>query len=247
MTNKFLRLCIILLQILAIAVEIGICIYGIVIVEQPSESYPYIAAVVRVVVILLVTIAYYKTSVSKTNPGNLFIISCLFFLSMAELSILSYFTTLSGWSFIPPRALVRTVMSSQFMVHFSLIGYAMQYQTNEHSSVVRLLLLGLAAVVFLTVFLPAAQEVSKLWNKKAPLVMLSTLAMTATVSHLILTFTESTKISSLRHMATVLMIAGNYITAVFDGLIIFTIIGSALFFLGGIITMIITLRNSVIL
>ena len=48
-------------------------------------------------------------------------------------------------------------------------------------------------------------------------------------------------------MATVLMIAGNYITAVFDGLILFTIMGSALFVLGGIITMIITLRNSVIL
>ena len=247
MTNKVLRVLTLLLQVLAIAVEIGICTYGIIIVEDPSESYPYIATVVRVVVILLVTIAYYKTSVSKINPGNLFIISCLFFLSMTELSILSYFTKLSGWSFIPPRALVRTVMASQFMAHFSLIGYAMQYQTNEHSSVVRLLLIGLAAAAFLTVLLPAAQEVSKLWDKKAPLVTLSVLASTAIISHLILAFTETTKAAALRHTATILMIAGNYITVVFADMLPFIVIGSALFSIGGFITMVITLRNSVIL
>ena len=153
----------------------------------------------------------------------------------------------AGWSFIPPRALVRTVMASHFMVHFSLIGYAMQYQTNEHSSVVRLLLLGIAAVAILTVILPSSQEVSKLWDKKAPLVMLSTLAGTATITHLILTFTETTRVPALRHMATILMVAGYYVIAVFNGLFAFTIIGTALFVIGGFITMIITLRNSVIL
>ena len=247
MSNKFLRILIILLQILAIAVEVTISIYGIVIVEDASKSYPYIAAVVRVVVILLVTISYYKMSVTKINPGNTFIISCLFFLTLSELSILSYFTSLSGWSFIPPRALVRTVMAAQFMVYFSLIGYAVQYQSNEHSSVVRLLLLGISAVAFLTVLLPAAQEVSKLWDKKAPLVLLSALALTAVVSNLILSMTETTKVASTRHVATILMIAGNYVTVVFDGLFMYTVIGTALFFIGGIITMTITLRNTVVL
>ena len=247
MNNKFLRIAIILLQMLAIAAEIAICIYGIVIVENASDSYPFLATVVRIVVILLVTIAYYKTSVSKINPGNMFIISCLFFLTLSELGILSYFTRISGWSFIPPRALVRTIMASQFMVYFSLIGYALQYQTNEHSSVVRMLILGILAVAFLTVILPASQEVSKLWDKKAPLVMLSALAFTAIISNLILAFSETTKVGALRHTATILMLAGNFITAVFDGLFVYTVIGSTLFVVGGVITMVITLRNSVIL
>ena len=40
MSNKFLRFLIILLQMLAIAAEVAICIYGIVIVDDASKSYP---------------------------------------------------------------------------------------------------------------------------------------------------------------------------------------------------------------
>ncbi|MBO6000150.1 MAG: hypothetical protein J6P81_00015, partial [Spirochaetales bacterium] len=119
MNSKFLRVITILIQILITAVEMGICIFGMTIVETTAESYPFIFAVVRVAVILLMTLAYYKTSVSKINPGNIFVIFFLFFLTMAELSILAYFTTISGRSFIPPRLLVRVLIASQFMVQFT--------------------------------------------------------------------------------------------------------------------------------
>ena len=61
-----------------------------------------------------------------------------------------------------------------------------------------------------------------------------------------LSFTEPTATGRLRNLAILLMIVGNGFSFVFDALI-FTFIGSGLFLLGGFITMVVTLRNSVIL
>lgn len=245
MNNKFLRFLVVFLQILIIAVELAICIYSIVFVEDISENY-FTAAVVRISAILLMTIAYYKTSVSRINPGNLFIIFFLFSITVAELTVLSRFTAITGWSLIPPRALARTIMAAQILAQFCLIGYAVQYQTNEHSTIVRLFFFGIVATAFMVLLVPSSQSASTLWDMRAPQILLTTLAVVALISNMILAFSETTKAGVLRHMATVLLIAGNYITAMFGGLYI-TLVGSAIFFFGGIITMLITLRNSVIL
>ena len=247
MNSKFLRVLVILIQILITAVEMGICIFGMTIVETTTESYPFIFAVIRVAVILLMTLAYYKTSVSKINPGNIFVIFFLYFLTVSELSILAYFTTISGRSFIPPRLLVRILIESQFMVQFSILGNALQYQVNEHSSAFRLFFAGLFSVSFLTYIIPATQEVTKLWDVMAPLSILSILAFLAVLSQLILAVSETTKVGALKHTAMVLLLAGNFIATVFDGLLPFSAIGTAFFFIGGIVIMLITLRNSVIL
>jgi hypothetical protein len=138
------------------------------------------------------------------------------------------------------------IMATQILVQFCLIGYAVQYQTNEHSSIVRLFFFGIVATAFMVVLIPSSQSVSTLWNMKAPRILLSTLAVVALVSNMILAFSETTKAGVLRHMATVLLIVGNFITVLSDTLMV-TMVGSAIFFVGGIITMLITLRNSVIL
>ena len=247
MNSKFLRVIVILIQILTTAVEIGICIFGMTLVDNVGESYPFVFTVVRVAVVLLMMLAYYKTSVSKLNPGNIFVIFFLLFMTLSELNILSYFTVISGRSFIPPRVLVRILIASQFMVQFSILGNALQYQTNEHSAALRLFVFGALAIAFITYIIPATQEVTKLWDVPAPLTMLSILSVLAIISQLILAFSETTKIGALKHTAMVILLAGNFIATVFDGLLIFTAIGSAFFFVGGIIIMLITLRNSVIL
>ena len=247
MNSKFLRVIVILIQILTTAVEIGICIFGMTLVDNVGESYPFVFTVVRVAVVLLMMLAYYKTSVSKLNPGNIFVIFFLLFMTLSELNILSYFTVISGRSFIPPRVLVRILIASQFMVQFSILGNALQYQTNEHSAALRLFFFGALAIAFITYIIPATQEVTKLWDVPAPLTMLSILSVLAIISQLILAFSETTKIGALKHTAMVILLAGNFIATVFDGLLIFTAIGSAFFFVGGIIIMLITLRNSVIL
>ena len=246
MNNKALRVLILLLQILCFIASIGVCVYGIVIIENADDSYAFMAAVVRLVVILLVTVSYYKSSISNINPGNAFIILALFFLTVSELRVLSYFTTLSGWSILPPRVSVRLQMFSQFMLMFLLIGYAIHYQNNEHSSISRFLALGTAAVLFISIMLPATQDIEGIWNMSAPFWVLVILSGTALFTQLILSFTEPTATGRLRNLAILLMIVGNSLSFIFDSFAL-TIVGSSIFLLGGFITMVVTLRNSVIL
>lgn len=246
MNNKALRVLILLLQIISFLASISVCVYGIVMIEETNDSYTYMASVVRLVVILLVTVAYYKSSVSNINPGNAFIILALLFLTVSELRVLSYFTTLTGWSILPPRVSVRLQMFSQYMLMFLLIGYAIHYQNNEHSSISRFLALGSAAILFISIMLPATQDIEGIWEMSAPLWILCILSGTALFTQLILSFTEPTATGRLRNLAILLMIVGNGLSFVFDHFA-FTILGSTLFLLGGFIAMVVTLKNSVIL
>ena len=246
MNSKALRVLILFLQLLCFLASIGVCVYGIVIAEETDDSYTYMAAVVRLVVILLVTVSYYKSSVSNINPGNAFVILALLFLTVSELRVLSYFTALTGWSIIPPRMSVRLQMFSQFMLMFLLIGYAIHYQNNEHSSITRFLALGSAAVLFISIMLPATQDIEGIWEMSAPFWVLCILSGTALFTQLMLSFTEPTATGRLRNLAILMMIVGNGLSFVFDAFAS-TIIGSSIFLLGGFITMIVTLRNSVIL
>lgn len=246
MNNKALRVLVLLLQLVCFLSSISVCVYGIVIIENTDDSYTYIAAVVRLVVILLVTVAYYKSSISNINPGNAFIILALFFLTVSELRVLSYFTALSGWSILPPRVSVRLQIFSQFMLMFLLIGYAIHYQNNEHSTISRFLALGSAAILFVSIMLPATQDIKGVWELSAPFWVLCILSGTALFTQLILLFTEPTATGRLRNLAILLMIVGNGFSFVFDAFS-FTILGSSLFLLGGFIIMVVTLRNSVIL
>lgn len=246
MNSKALRVLILLLQLVCFIASISVCVYGIVVIEQTDDSYTYMASVVRLVVILLVTVAYYKSSISNINPGNAFIILALFFLTVSELRVLSYFTTMTGWSILPPRVSVRLQMFSQYMLMFLLIGYAIHYQNNEHSSISRFLALGSAAILFISIMLPATQDIEGIWKMTAPLWVLCILSGTALFTQLILSFTEPTATGRLRNLAILLMIVGNGLSFVFD-YFVFTVIGSTFFLLGGFITMVVTLRNSVIL
>ena len=246
MNSKALRILVLLIQLMCFLASIGVCVYGIVIAVETDDSYTYMAAVVRLVVILLVTVSYYKSSVSNINPGNAFVILALLFLTVSELRVLSYFTALTGWSILPPRVSVRVQMFSQFMLMFLLIGYAIHYQNNEHSSITRFLALGTAAVLFISIMLPATQDIEGIWKMTAPLWVLCILSGTALFTQLMLSFTEPTATGRLRNLAILMMIVGNGLSFVFEAFAS-TIIGSSIFLLGGFITMVVTLRNSVIL
>ena len=246
MNSKALWILVLLIQLMCFLASIGVCVYGIVIAEETDDSYTYMAAVVRLVVILLVTVSYYKSSVSNINPGNAFVILALLFLTVSELRVLSYFTALTGWSILPPRVSVRVQMFSQFMLMFLLIGYAIHYQNNEHSSITRFLALGSAAVLFISIMLPATQDIEGIWEMSAPFWVLCILSGTALFTQLMLSFTEPTATGRLRNLAILMMIVGNGLSFVFEAFAS-TIIGSSIFLLGGFITMVVTLRNSVIL
>ena len=188
MNSKLLRVLTLLLQILVITICLTICVYGIVVTEDIQDSYPYIAATVRVSILLLITISYYKTT---------------------ELRILSYFTGLTGWSFLPPRVGVWLQLFSQFMLYFSLAGYALFYQNNEHSSTTRFNALGTVAMLFLALTIPSTQDIVGVWGKKAPLSILVVIASIALITFMIILINEQSKAAIVRLIGLVLMMLGN--------------------------------------
>ena len=106
--------------------------------------------------------------------------------------------------------------------------------------------LGSAAVLFISIMLPATQDIEGIWKMSAPFWVLCILSGTALFTQMILSFTEPTAMGRLRNLAILMMIVGNGLSFIFDSFAS-TIIGSSIFLLGGFITMVVTLRNSVIL
>lgn len=246
MNSRFLRFLVLTIQILAFAIGIGISVYGIVVSSDGSGAVSYISTVVRIVALVLVTLAYYKNNVSVNNPGNLFTILYLFFASLSEMQILSFFSKLTGWSILPPRVNVRLVMVAQFLMCFSLLGFALFNQNNEHGASSRFMVIGGSGMFFLALTIPATQDIFGVWSMTTPFVLLTILSVLAIVSHLILIASDPQRSWILRQIATILMILGNYAVVVFGSFVYITI-GTALFALGSIILTIMTLRNSVIL
>ena len=246
MNSKFLRFSFLVFQLLVFILGIGICIFGLVRTDTLVSGYRYLAAVVRIIILLLISVTYFKMSGSSFSQGSSFMMLCIFCLSFAELRVLSDLTMLTGISIMPPRAIVRTQLLSQFLMHVCLIGYAVYYQNSEYTTSTRFLLFGIGASVFLALVIPSSQTLPGMWLHTAPLLIISVLALLTLFTHILLTTSEPTTMGSLRHVAIMLMVIGNFINTVFPGMIL-AIVGTGLFAIGGILAVTVTLRNSVIL
>jgi len=246
MNNRLLRFLSLLLQILVIVTCLAACVYGIMISEETSDSNHYIASTARVVILLLLTISYYKTSLTSFDPGNIYMILALLFLSVSELRILSY-SAMTGWGIIPPRVSVRIQIFSQLMSYFSIAGFGLYYQNNEQVNTTGFCVMGTLGILFLSLMLPATQNMDGIWTLLAPKIILGVIAATAFIVMLILLFNEQTSSGIMRFIGLILLMGGNLITVVFGAGFLYYAIGSAVYFLGGFILMLSTLRNSVIL
>ncbi|MFC2821382.1 MAG: hypothetical protein ACFN3H_01235 [Spirochaetales bacterium] len=246
MNNRLLRISGLTLQTIASAVIVFFSVYAMAATEDILINYQYVVSVLRVLILMLVTVAYYKTTISSINPGNPFILCWMLFASFAELRILSSFSNLTCLTILSSRIGVRVQIFSQFMLHFSLIGFALHYQNNDYNAMSSFMILGTAGILFLSLISPAAQNIPALWSLSAPLTMLTIFAAVTLLTHIILAFAEPTSLGSLRHIATILMIIGNFISTVFASLLS-AATGTVLFTIGGVTAMIISLRDSVLL
>ena len=247
MNNRLLRFLCLMLQILVICACLAVCVYGIMIGSEISDSYHYIAATARVTILLLLTLAYYKNSLTSFDPGNVFMILALLFLSVGELRIMPYFSSMTGWGYIPPRVSVRIQIFSQLMTYFSIAGFGLYYQNNEQVNTSGLSIIGTLGVLFLSVLIPASQNVDGVWTLLAPKITLGIIAATAFIIMVVLLFNEQTKSGIMRFLGLILLMAGNLITIIWGAELLYMIAGTALYFLGGFIVMLATLRNSIIL
>lgn len=247
MSNRLLRFLCLMLQILVIGACLAVCVYGILISVETSDSYHYIAVTARVAILLLLTLAYYKTSMSSFDPGNVFMILALLFLSAAELNILSYFSAMTGWGIIPPRVGVRLQLFSQFMSYFSIAGFGLYYQNNEQVNTSGFSIMGTLGILFLSLMIPATQDIDSVWGLLAPRITLGVVATTAFIVMLIVLFNEQSKSGVMRFLGLIFLMAGNLVTVLFGSEFLYYAVGSGIFVFGGFILMLATLRNSVIL
>ncbi len=132
------------------------------------------------------------------------------------------------------------------MLYFSLAGYALFYQNNEHSSTTRFNALGTVAMLFLALTIPSTQDIAGVWGKKAPLSILVVIASIALITFMIILINEQSKAAIVRLIGLVLMMLGNFAAVVLSSFIYYAA-GSVAFFIGGFMVMVVTLRNSVIL
>ncbi len=247
MNNRLLRFLSLFLQILVIGACLAVCVYGIMISEMTSDSYRFIAATARILILLLMTISYYKTSMTSFDPGNSFMMHALLFLSISELRILSDFTAITGWGVLPPRVGVRLQLFAQFMSYFSIAGFGLHYQNNEQVNNTAFSMMGTLGVLFLSLMIPATQDVDGVWMLLAPKITLGLIAATAAVVILIQLFNEQSRSGIMRFFGMLLLMGGNLITILSGSELLLFATGTGIYFLGGFILMLALLRNSIIL
>ena len=241
METRFLRVLLIILQFLIYAVCLAACVFGVMQIYELKDTYVYISSIARVITLILVTVSYYKNSFATNNPGDTFTSFFLFFASVAEIRVISYFSATTGWGVIPDRVSVLMLTYAMFMTFLSAIGFGLYYHNNEHAAVSRFMALTAAGTIFLVYLIPSSQNVIGIWKLHAPLYLLTIFLIIAIISHLILIVSEPT-----RQIGSILILAGLYMNVIAFG---FTncIISTALYVIGGFILMIMYLRNSVIL
>jgi len=142
---------------------------------------------------------------------------------------------------------VRLQLFAQFMIYFLMAGYAINYQNNDHSAVSRFMMLGSAACLFLSLLIPATQDINGVWTLRAPYILFTTFCVVSILTNIILAASEPTTSGVFRHISTILMLVGNYASIMFNEDFTISMVGSGLFFIGGILCMILTLRNSILL
>lgn len=246
MNNRLLRTLIIVVQSLCFVLCLGFAIYGLVATPEEGSTMAYSTCAIRLSTVFLLTLAYYRNNVSANNPGNLFTIIFLFFMTVSELQVLTNISHLTGWGLIPPRVCVRVTMLSYFMIFFSILGFALFEQNNEHQTSRGFMFLGFSSLLFLASTIPASQDVFGIWQMRVPFICLTILFALAVISHIILIASEPQKAWVLRQLATIVLITGSYMTAIStNGICI--MVSTILYAVSALTLTVLMLRNSIIL
>ncbi|MCF0238712.1 MAG: hypothetical protein HUK24_08940, partial [Sphaerochaetaceae bacterium] len=212
METRVLRVLLIIVQFLIYAVCLTACVFGILQIYELKETYVYISSIARIITLILVTVSYYKNSFSTNNPGDTFTTFFLFFASLAEVRVISYFSAVTGWGVIPDRASVLLLTYAIFMTFLSAIGYGLYFHNNEHTAISRFMFMCTFGTVFLVYLIPSSQNVTGIWKLNAPFYLLTIFLALAVLSHLILIMSDTT-----RQLGSILMLVGLYMNVIAFG------------------------------
>ncbi len=240
-------LLILLLSILALCLTAALN-GGLVLYSSESTTlkdyFPFGESILRTLSLLAFTLIYCKTWYYGESPGNAF--ADLFLLSAAllETRVFFHYTELTGQCFIPPVVLERIQIGAVVLILLSTISAALYYQNNEYSAVSFLKGISLGIAIILGLLLPLSPSYENIFTSIPSFWILVILSAVAFIANLILMFTDPPGIGTFKHLTSIVLIEGIFVTFYFS-LPYSDLIGSILLTLGYIANSILSARNSI--
>lgn len=244
MRSKFLKILILIVQIIMMGVCGAIAARGFFLAQDIWQELPFIQSVARIGMLLVFTISYYRSCLSGGSPENIFMVCFLFSASLAEIRVFNDFANLTGISLMSLMVLSRISIFAVMAMLLSLIGSGLYFQNNEYGAVSLYSWIGLAGALFMGLLLPAPLSFENLWRMNPSFWIFAILSAVAAVVNILLLFTEAPGAGTVRLLASVILDASIFATYFFN-ISYSNLIGTSLFVAGCLINTIVLTRNTI--
>lgn len=244
MHNKFLNTVLFIAQLLITALCIAVAARGIFLAQNFSLEFPFIQVISRIILLLIFTISYYKSSITGGNPENIFIVCFILSASLSELRVFDCFASLTQIRLLSVTALSRISIFSTLMMLLSLIGSGIYFQNNEHGAVSLFTWISLAGAFFLSFLLPTPLYFTNLWKMVPSFWIIIILSVVAIIVNILNLFTEPLGTGTIRLLSSLLFVIGIFLLCFFDKEY-FILAGSVAFVIGCLLNTIALTRNAI--
>jgi len=244
MHNKFLNTLLFLAQLLITALCLVVAIKGVFLSQDLSQELPFLQVGIRIIMLLVFTISYYKSSITGGNPENIFIVCFLLSATLSELRVFYYFSTLTQIKLLSVTALSKISIFSVILIFLSLIGFGIYFQNNEHGAVSLFTWISIAAAVLLSLLLPTPLSFSNLWKMTPSFWSIAILSIVAVIVNLLPLFIEPPGTGTIRLLSSLLFVIGTFLICFFVEQYLI-LAGTGAFVVGCLLNTIVLTRNAV--
>lgn len=217
MSNKVLRLTILVLQSVFLLAIVAIAIIGIITAQDYRTATMFAESLCRCVVTVAFTTYYYLSFAKNPNTTGMFFPLYLLMSLATEIRIVDDFAKLNNTILIPPHITVYIFVFSSLVMVISLMGYGIFYQSNNTAANLYLLA-GIVFSLLITTIIPKAPDADNVWDSTPLYLLEMSLFIIAMVIHLILLITETPGPYRVRHAVLFLIVVGNYLNLFHDTL-----------------------------
>lgn len=234
MNTKQIKILLIIVETLLVIGISYLCIFGLRHTTDSDYFARFAEAIFRCITVYIFSIIYFTSLTSSSGPESLFIPYYLVSFIISEIRIFDTFAKCFSYVIIPPMLGVIILIASVLFMCLSLIGYGLHYENRDQAVVSRYQLFSFVLSILIAVWIPKITDYFfVLETTPVRSLMTLTIEINALV-FLILIIQDSHSSDLIRHLAVLLLIAGNFINLFFDSNVmnlaatIFTFIGLAL-------------------
>lgn len=244
MRNKLLKTTILIVQILMMCVCGAIAARGFFLTTDLWQELPFIQAAARIGVLLVFTIAYYRSCISGSGPENIFMVCFLFSASLAEVRVFDDFTMLTGIRLMSQTALSRVSIFAVMGMLLSITGSGLFFQNNEYGAVSLYSWISLAAALFMSLLLPVPLSFENIWNMNPSFWIFTIITAVAAIVNIQMLFMEAPGSGTIKLIASTILDASVFATYFFN-ISYSNLVGTCLFVAGCLLNTIVLARNTV--